>query len=283
MIPLSIEVQLDINVLSEKYLPFVEWSQIPVQDIQRLDTHKLKYCTMFKLQDAFLNQEQANMTDEDVLSMISRDINKLRVKYDYTRETRIVKFIHNFTSPLFIEKYHKQIISMVKMANNNDIARIPALFMTYGYDTENLVGKNLYVVSWDIINSTNISIEQRFKIMKSGSYLAYVCEYDLELIEMVPLLYTEQLKQTLVPAPDIFDDYALSFMGRSFYPELKDRTSITWNELIDLYYKGELQKHILERAWDYFITNYDDEASAIEARISSKLSNHSIFHEADFV
>lgn len=288
MIQLNIPVSTPIHKLSEKFLPFVDWTNVSPTDIQSLPVTSLKYVSTKMLVTSFNNQSIALLSDEDLLSVIARDIKILAQKYDYAKDSRIEGFLHNFCDHSFVMKYAKQIHAICEMSGA-DIKRVKALLYTYNaLPHENLIGIGLYGVHWSLLNSTRVPVNHRYRIMKSGSYLGYTVIYDQELDELAPVLYTQQMLNMpfITHVPDVFDDYAVGFIfqkNTNMFPGIADRKEITWNELINLYYEGKVFYQQIEQAWTYFLRNGDIDREAFEHRISNMMPNNTVFTAEDFL
>ena len=288
MIQLNIPVDIPLNQLSERFLPFVDWTNVSPTDIQMLPVTSLKYVSTKMLVSSFLNQGIAQISDEDLLSIIARDVKILANKYDYAKDSRIEGFLHNFCTHDFVMKYAKQIHAICEMSSV-DIKRIKSLLYTYNaMPIENLIGVGLYGVYWKTLNSTRVPINHRYRIMKSGSYMGYTVVYDQEVDEMAPVLYTQQMLNMpfITHVPEVFDDYAIEFIfqkNTNMFPGIADRDEITWNELINLYYEGKIFYPQIEQAWKYFLRQGDIDREAFTQRISNMMPNNSVFKAEDFL
>lgn len=288
MIQLNIPVDIPINQLSEKFLPFVDWTKVAPPDIQALHVTSLKYVSTKMLVSSFLNNTISTISDEDLLSIIARDIAILVKKYDFAKDARLEGFLHNFCDKSFVMKYAKQIHAMCEMSGV-DIKRTKSLLYVYNaLPIENLVGMGLYSLRWSILNSTNVPINHRYRIMKSGTYLGYTIIYDQELDEMAPVLYTQQMLTMpfITHVPDVFDDYAIEFIfqnNTNMFPGIADRKEITWNEMINLYYDGKIFYTQIEQAWKYFLRQDDIDREIFEKRIGNMMPNNTVFSAEDFL
>lgn len=287
MINLTVPLDIPINLLSEIYLPYVDWTNVPDPDIQSLPTSSLKYVSTRKLLSTYLNNKNAGISDEDLMSIIVRDMKILNNQYDYTKDSRLEEFLHTFCTEEFLSKYNKQIYALCKL--NNTSKRTIALLLTYGLQPiHKLVDVGLYEVRWDVLNRREVPMHHRYKILRSGSYMGYMIVYDKEFVDMAPVLYTGQLESMpfMTHVPYNFDDYAIAhiFQGNTvMFPGIADRKDITWDELIDLYLAGKIHYNQIETAWKYFLRNGDFDREAYENRISSMMPNNTVFKKEDFL
>lgn len=288
MIQLNIPVDVPINLLSEKFLPFVDWTKIAPPEIQILPAASLKYVSTDMLVSSFLNNIIATISDEDLLSIIARDIKILTQKYDYAKDSRLEGFLHNFCDKSFVMKYAKQIHAMCEMSGGT-ITRVKSLLYTYNaLPVEKLIGCGLYSIHWSTLNSTKVPINHRYRIMKSGSYLGYTAIYDHELVEMAPVLYTQHMRNMpfMMHIPDVFDDYAINYIfqkNTNMFPGIADRSKITWNEMINLYYDGKIYYDQIEQAWSYFLRQDDIDREHYERVIGDRMPSNSVFSAEDFL
>lgn len=286
MIQLSIPINVPLNQLSEKYLPFVDWGRIKASDIVSLPPSSLKYVSTQKLIEFFNDQKNAGFSDEDLLTVISREITRLGDKYDYSAEYRLETFLHKFCDQEFLKKYSRQILAMCKLITSTkqvSLERVPAILAMYGFvSTDVLVGLGLHSISWDKLSSTKVSLEHRYKLLSSGSYMAYEITYNSDLPDIVPVLTTEQIESMrFIHAPDIFDDYAMSFIGD--LSTIHDDNEVKWDELIEYYYDGKIHHQNIQNAWVYHLNDGTVNIDTIESYIRAKLPNKTVFTAEDFL
>lgn len=287
MTKLNISIDIPLHKLSDRLLPYVDWSCVHQNDILALPKDKLKYVSTDHLCGA-IGSGVSMLPDDDLLYVIARDVGILAEKYDYTTDSRLEAFLHLYCSYDFVKKYARQIYTMCEMQSHS-IARAKSVILTYGLlDISKLVGNGFFDVRWTTLNSTRVPMEHRYNILKSGAYMAYVAEFDCELEEMTPVLYTEQLDSLpfITCAPTVFDDYALYYIlndRKKDYSWIENRNDIAWNELIDLYLDMTISYQLLERFWAYFLNNGNFSFDDYEERIISKKTNRSKFAAEDFL
>lgn len=287
MINIKVPLAIPLNQLSEKYLPYVDWTNVPTSDIQSLPTSSLKYVSTNKLLATYVNNQNAGISDEDLMSIIVRDMKILNNQYDYSKDSRLEDFLHTFCTEKFLSKYNKQIYALCKL--NNTSKRAISLLLTYGFQPlHKLVDFGLYEIRWNVLNRREVPMHHRYEILRSGSYMGYMIVYDKEFVEMAPVLYTCQLESMpfMIHVPYNFDDYAIShiFQGNTvMFPGIADRKDITWDDLIDLYLAEKIHYNQIEAAWEYFLRNGDFDREAYENRISSMMPNNTVFKKEDFL
>lgn len=287
MINLTVPFDIPLNQLSVQLLPYVDWSNVTVTDILSLPASSMKYVSTKQLINVYTNNNIINMSDEDILSVIARDIKIMVAKYDYIKDSRLEGFLYTFCSFEFLMKYHQQIYAMCML--NNTATRVQALMLTYGLQPlSKLVDFGLYEVRWDVLNRREVPIQHRFTILRSGSYMGYTIVYDKEIEEMAPVLYSEQLgSMSFIPhVPHIFDATAIDYIfqcNTNMFPGIADRTTITWNELIDLYLDEKIHYSQICTSWEFFLRNCDITVDEFSEKISSKFGNRSTFSAEDFL
>lgn len=293
MFNLNIPVNIGINDLSTKYLPFVDWKSVSQYDIYKLDPDKLMYVDVRVLMQCYLNNTAANMSEECVMSVISRELSELGNTYNYVKESKLADFIHKFCSIEIIKNNYRQIQSLLKisiMKSGNPKPhfevqnKITPLFVMYGLmDTSYLVHNQVHAIDFSKLNDVQVPLDVRFKILKSGMALSYWIVNEYHLHSLVPVLKTEHLKQMpFMPELDVFDSYCIGHINGERYIPLHDKDSITWDELIDYYYNGELPLSVLEDVWDYYVRNVGD-YEEINNAFQRKYSTAPKFTEEDFL
>lgn len=287
MINLTVPLDIHINKLSEQFLPYVDWNNVPIQDIQSLPISSLKYVSTKKLLAAYTTINNTGISDEDILSIIVRDLKILNNHYDYSIDSRLERFLYKLCDMKFLSKYKKQIYSLCKM--NNTAYRVIALLLTYGLLPINeLVDMGLYEIHWDALNHREVPMQHRRKVLQSGSYMGYTIVYNKEFTEMAPVLYSSILESMpfMTHVPYNFDDDAIVyiFQGNTvMFPGIADRKEITWDKLIDLYLDGKIQYDQIEKAWEYFLCNGDIDRVEYVNSISSMIPHDPVFKKEDFL
>lgn len=287
MINLTVPLNIPLNQLSETYLPYVDWTKVPIPDIQSLPTSSLKYVSTKKLLASYANIKNTGISDEDIMSIIVRDLKILNNKYDHSTDSQLERFLYTFCDVKFLSKYNKQIYSLCKM--NNTAKRVIALLLTYGLrPISELVDMGLYEIRWEALNHREVSMQHRRKVLNSGSYMGYTIVYDKEFFDMAPVLYSCILESMpfMTHVPYNFDDCAIAHIFQyktEMFPGIADRKEITWDQLIDLYLDEKIHYNQIETAWEYFLRNGNFDCEAYVNSISSMIPRDPVFKMEDFL
>ena len=283
---LIIDVDIDLNNLSEKYLPYVSWENVSFKDMNSLSSNKIKYISTRELILCYGKSTATKMCDEDILSVIARDVSELGIKYDFHQDNHLSSFLQNFCTFEFLSMYYKQIHSLFLLNDAALNSHSHNLLSVYGlYPVQTLCDKSFSTIKWVTLSSKRVPIEHRFDLLKSGAFWGYTLHYNADIVATVPVLYTRHLNALGVfdnNVPDVFDSYAIDTIY-GFLELFGTEGQVTWDELIDKYYSGEINMDHLESAWYYFLCNQESDVDDLQKRIESKLPTRSKFSAEDFL
>lgn len=265
MINLKIQIpNISVMDLKDEFLPLVDWSRIHTNELLSLPASKIMYSPVNLIIQTLKTQERAQVSDEEVLSVIARTITLMGYgfSYNYSEDSKLANLLSSFVDIEFRKKYHKQIMAMAGYGvNAKEFVFITQFVADRILPIEYLDCIQYYKLSFERLNK--LHPDDIRKIVFNSMYVKHQLVYQVTLDELVIALPKEDLGKLHLPCPAPLESKKLvmliSGQQNEYFDLLESKEYVDWDELIDLYHNGLVDYCGIEKAWELVLDSFSTE------------------------
>ncbi|AZU98428.1 hypothetical protein BZF66_05605 [Salmonella enterica] len=288
MIHLKLSIpDMDYANLNPDFYPYIDWNKLRDTEISLMPKDVILYAPIRKIISHLSTQEKSGVSDTQVLEVIARCFNELNEKkHLFSRDVDLFNFINEFCSFEFRKKYHRQLLA--KRHPEHTYQFVCTLVADYIVGLEFLDKLPYHKMTIDVFNK--LKLEDMRKLIFNTNYIQNTLTYQVQMDEAAFALPSSDLEKLKMPVPkNVMFTKTLQKLCTSeqFSVVVKQQEEINWDEMVDLYHKGEIVYSDLFLVWKNFIEeSNEDYIRDSEEFVSESINNNfdrSYFNIKDYL